>query len=75
MRDTVRRDQLTLFLEITDTVVTRDRPFIDPDGSWGMRIVPPPGRGWRVLNADRERFTAWMRRRPIVRVWKRSRTC
>ena len=65
MRDTARRDQLTLFAELVETETTRDR--VTDAGVFR----PPPGAGWRVSNADRERHTAWMRRRPVVRVWKR----
>lgn len=69
MRDTVKRDQLRLFDELVETETTRDH--VNDAGTF---IQLPVGRGWRVLNADRERFTAWQRRRPVVRVWKRSRT-
>jgi hypothetical protein len=63
-------NQFTLFFELTETVVTRDHV-----SDAGVFIRSPPGKGWRVSNADRERHTAWMRRRPIVRPWKRRRTC
>jgi hypothetical protein len=55
------------FLELVETAETRDRPFVDRDGAGGTRIVQPDGQGWRVLDANRERFTVWMRRRLVVR--------
>jgi hypothetical protein len=55
------------FLELVETITTRDRPFTDPDGGWGSRIVRPNGHGWHVLAAHRERFTTWVRRRLVVR--------
>jgi hypothetical protein len=62
MRDTVkRRDQLALFLELTETVTTRDVVTEN-----AVLIRPPPGRGWFVIDAHRERFTQWQRRRPVV---------
>lgn len=58
--------QPRLFHEVVETVVTPD--CVVNDGVW---LAPPPGRGWRVHDAHRERHTAWMRRRPVVvRVWK-----
>jgi hypothetical protein len=52
-----RREQL-------ETIETRDR-ITDQ----GVFLRPPPGRGWRVIDAHRERFTTWQRRverqRPI----------
>jgi hypothetical protein len=71
MRDTTRqRDQLRLFDELVETQTTRDHVNDD-----GVFIRPPPGRGWRVTDAHRERHTQWQRRRPIMRVWKRRRKC
>jgi hypothetical protein len=61
MRDTVRHDQLRLFDELVETQTTRDH--VDDAGVF-MR--PPPGPGWRVIDAHRERHTKWVRRRPIV---------
>jgi hypothetical protein len=55
------------FLELVETAETRDRPFVDRDGAWGTRIVRPNGHGWRVLDAHREHFTLWIRRRLVVR--------
>ena len=46
MRDAVRRDQFTLFGELVETVTTRDHV-----NDAGMFVRPPPGRGWRVLDA------------------------
>jgi hypothetical protein len=57
-----------LFVQVIETTTTRDAVL---EGE--VRIVPPPGRGWRVLDAHRERYTKWMRRRPVMRVWKRQR--
>ncbi len=71
MRDTTKpRDQFALFVDVIEVEVTRDH--INDAGTF---IRPPPGAGWRVSNADRERFTQWIRRRPIVRPWKRRGTC
>ena len=42
------------FVEIVETRPTRDH--VDDAGVF---IRPPPGRGWRVINADRERHTEW----------------
>ena len=69
MRDTVRRDQLTLFDELVETQTTRDHV-----SDAGVFIRPPPGPGWRVLDAHRERHTKWQRRRPVVlpRLWRRK---
>jgi hypothetical protein len=61
MHRVTRPNQLQLFDELVETETTRDR--VDDAGTFIQR---PVGRGWRVLNADRERHTAWMRRRPIV---------
>jgi hypothetical protein len=61
MRDTVRRDQLRLFDELVETQTTRDHV-----NDAGVFIRRPPGRGWRVLDAHRERHTKWQRRKPIV---------
>jgi|SoiMethySBSTD1v2_1073268.scaffolds.fasta_scaffold405894_3 hypothetical protein len=62
--------QLQLFAELVETETTRD----DVNDT-GVFIRPPPGKGWRVINADRERCTAWQRRRGVVRVWKRRNGC
>ena len=69
MRDTVRRDQLPPFFELTETVVTRDHV-----SDSGVFIQRPPGRGWIVTDNHRERFTTWTRRRPVIlpRRWRRS---
>ncbi|MET4513726.1 hypothetical protein [Bradyrhizobium sp. I1.7.5] len=50
-----------LFFELVETIVTRDRVTVD-----AVLIAPPPGRGWRVHDAHRERHTTWTRRRPII---------
>jgi hypothetical protein len=68
VRDAVRRDQLTLFTEVIEMQTTRDLVADE-----GVFIRPSPGPGWRVLDAHRERFTRWQRRRPVVRIWKRRR--
>jgi hypothetical protein len=65
---TVRREQLDL--DLIETEVTHDH--VDDDGVF---IQPPPGHGWRVLDAHRSRHTTWIRRRPVARVWKGRRTC
>jgi hypothetical protein len=68
MRDTVHRDQLTLFDEVVETQTTRDHV-----NEAGVFIRSPPGRGWRVIDAHRERHTQWQRRRPIiVRRWRHT---
>jgi hypothetical protein len=66
MRDIARRD---LTLEIVENVVTRDRVTDE-----GVYIMPPPGPGWHVLDAHRERHTQWQRRKPVVlpRLWRRK---
>jgi hypothetical protein len=63
MRNTVRH------LEVIETVVTRDH--VDDNGVF---LRPPPGHGWRVLNADRQRHTTWQRRKPVLlpRRWRRK---
>ena len=68
MRDVVWQNQLRLFDELVEIEVTRDHV-----NDVGVFIQPPPGPGWRVLDAHRERFTRWQRRRPVVRIWKRRR--
>jgi hypothetical protein len=55
-----------LFVEVVETVASGPDPF---DDNWshvsaGGRLVRPPGNGWRVIGFDR--WTRWMRRRPIV---------
>jgi hypothetical protein len=59
-----RREQP--ILDLIETQTTRDH--VDDDGVY---IVPPPGPGWRVLDAHRERHTVWTRYRPVARVLKR----
>jgi hypothetical protein len=61
-------EQFSLFVEIVETQVMRDR--LTDDGSY---IQPPPGHGWRVTDFGRERHTVWTRRRPVVRFWKGRR--
>lgn len=68
MRD-VTHQQIPLFLEVIETATTRDR--VDDDAVW---IRPPPGQGWIVTDAHRERFTTWARRRPVV-LPRRRRGC
>jgi hypothetical protein len=68
MRDVTR--QFTLFTEIAETQTTRDRVT-----DAGVFLRPPPGRGWRVLDAHRERHTKWQRRRAVVRPWKGKAKC
>ena len=60
--------QLRLFDELVEIEVTRDHV-----NDVGVFIQPPPGPGWRVLDAHRERFTRWQRRRPVERICKRRR--
>ena len=43
-------EQFSLFVEIVETQVMRDR--LTDDGSY---IQPPPGHGWRVTDYGRER--------------------
>ncbi|MET4086666.1 hypothetical protein [Bradyrhizobium sp. S3.5.5] len=64
------QNQPSLFAELIERVVPRDCV-----NDAGVFLRPPPGRGWRVLDGHRERHTAWMRRRPVVRPWKRGGTC
>lgn len=54
--------QPALFGELIESIITRDAPFEDRDGAWGSRI----SRGWRVIDAHRERHTKWTRRTPII---------
>ncbi len=69
MRDTARRDQLTLFAELVETQTTRDHV-----SDAGVFIRRPAGPGWFVIDAHRERHTQWQRRRPVVlpRLWRRK---
>jgi hypothetical protein len=70
VRDIVKQhDQLRLFAELVETQTTRDHVN---DG--GVFIRRPPGPGWRVVDAHRERRTKWIRRKPIIlsRRWRRS---
>jgi hypothetical protein len=62
-----RREQL-IDLDLIEIEVTNDHIADD-----GIYIVPPPGSGWRVLDAHRSRHTKWMRRRPVAHVWERRR--
>jgi hypothetical protein len=61
-------DQLALFAEVVEVRVTRDEPFKAKDGSWGSRIVRPPGRGWHPfpIRLQSKRRTNWLRRRTFV---------
>ena len=68
MRDVTR--QFSLFAELVETATTRDAVLDDE-----IRIVPPPGPGWRVIDSRRERHTRWQRRRPVVRPWKGKAKC
>ena len=52
--------QAPLFVEIVETVETRDEPFAD-----GTHAVPPPGDGWRILDFTHEKRTTWTRIRFI----------
>jgi hypothetical protein len=70
MRDTVAPRQLRLFAELIETRVTLD--VVAGDAVW---MMPPPGRGWRVLDAHRERHTQWQRRRPVVLPRRWGRKC
>ena len=67
MRDVTRQNQLQLFDELIETQTTRDHV-----NDAGVFIQPPPGCGWRVLDAHRERHTKWHRRKPIAlpRPWR-----
>jgi hypothetical protein len=65
-----RQNQLALFAELVETKTARDRVTDE-----GVFIRRPAGPGWRVFDNHRERHTAWIRRRPIVRPWKRRGTC
>jgi hypothetical protein len=58
--------QRELFREIVERIETCDLVVDLPDGSWEVRLNPPPGRGWRVFDAHRERHTTWMRRRAVI---------
>lgn len=58
--------QPRLFTELLETVTTRDEPFENSDGAWGMRVVRPNGKGWRVSDYTCDRKTRWLRRRPII---------
>jgi hypothetical protein len=65
----VTHQQIPLFIEAIETVVTRD--YVSDAGVFIRR---PPGRGWRVLDAHRERYTKWERRRPVMLprlLWRR----
>lgn len=55
-----------LFLEIVESITTRDVSFEDNDGAWGTRRMRPPGAGWRI-DHDHERRTRWIRRRAVPR--------
>ena len=71
MRDTTKlHAQLTLFLELTETVSTGDQPFADRDGGWGTGSMPPPGHGWCVADYCSEHATRFERRR-LVPAWGR----
>jgi hypothetical protein len=69
VRDVTRQNQLRLFDELVETQTTRD--LVDNEGGF---LRPPPGPGWRVADAHRERHTQWQRRKPIVspRLWRRK---
>jgi hypothetical protein len=69
MRDAVRQNQLRHVLEVIKTQTTRDLVADD-----GVYIQTSPGPGWHVLDAHRERFTRWQRRKPVVlpRRWRRK---
>ena len=44
-----------------------DVSFDDPDGTWGTRVAQArKASGWRVIDFSHDRWTRWMRRRPIV---------
>ena len=42
---------------------TRDAEVRFPDGAWGTIPKRPPGPGWMIADATRERHTLW--RRPV----------
>jgi hypothetical protein len=52
--------QAPLFVEIIETVETRDEPFAD-----GTRTVPPPGDGWHIHDFSHEKRTTWTRTRLV----------
>ena len=54
--------QFQLFAEVIECATVRDRVTDD-----GVFLNPPPGPGWRVLDARRERKTVWVRRVPVMR--------
>ena len=68
MRDTVHRNQLTLFAEIVETVINRDR--VNNTGAFVRR---PPGKGWQITDYSHEKRTTWQRRKPVIlpRRWRR----
>lgn len=61
--DVVRQPQL--FIEVVETIETRDEPFEHADGGWGSSIKKPPGKGWHVADSRRQRFTKWQRLRAV----------
>ena len=59
-------------LTIIETETTCDQLVDCEDGSWEDRIVRPDNRpDLRVLNADHERRTIWVRKRPFVPAFRR----
>lgn len=68
MPDIMPAVQPGLFLELVETLVMRGRVTDE-----GVFLSSPPGCGWRVIDAHRERHTTWQRRRPVVRIWKKQR--
>ncbi|AWB26213.1 hypothetical protein DA075_35655 (plasmid) [Methylobacterium currus] len=49
-----------------EVVVTRDQKFDVSDGGWVTIPRKPPGTGWQIADASRDRHTVWRRVRTDV---------
>lgn len=46
---------------LVENETTPDVRIEESDGGWSVRPCAPPGTGWKIADASRERCTRWRR--------------